>query len=318
MRLSVLLLLLPLSLAVARHAALRMTLSGPRRPAAKLPRAAGGGGGDNGRAPALSSAVEGHAQLVAALRALHFDNSALRRLALDGTHGGGPRQVRGAHLVRVAPTELKSPELVATSQALLLLGLPTHLVEGVAEPHLLPPSVRADLSEYFAGNQLLPGADPWASVYCGHQFGRFAGQLGDGAVISLGEIVVEPEDPRAEDSASRPMGATVVDGGGAGGGSEVRRLSPLQADMLGRWEVQLKGAGATPFSRAADGRKVLRSSIREFLASEAMHALGIPTARAAALVVTDTRVTRDAKGKGQTKEERCAARRTPSATARAL
>lgn len=88
--------------------------------------------------------------------------------------------------------------------------------------------------EYFAGNRLLPGSDPAAHNYCGHQFGHFAGQLGDGAAITLGEVVN-------------------VDGQ--------------------RWEVQLKGAGLTPYSRAADGRKVLRSSIREFLASEAMHHL---------------------------------------------
>lgn len=88
--------------------------------------------------------------------------------------------------------------------------------------------------EYFAGNQLLPGSDPAAHNYCGHQFGHFAGQLGDGAAITLGEVV----NARSQ-----------------------------------RWEVQLKGAGLTPYSRAADGRKVLRSSIREFLASEAMHHL---------------------------------------------
>ncbi len=83
----------------------------------------------------------------------------------------------------------------------------------------------------------MPGSDPAAHNYCGHQFGHFAGQLGDGAAISLGEVV----NARGQ-----------------------------------RWEVQLKGAGLTPYSRAADGRKVLRSSIREFLASEAMfHLVGV-------------------------------------------
>lgn len=89
----------------------------------------------------------------------------------------------------------------------------------------------------FSGNQLLAGSQPLASVYSGHQFGLWAGQLGDGRAILLGETA--------------------------------RRL-----------EIQLKGAGRTPYSRGGDGRAVLRSSIREFLCSEAMHALGIPTTRA--------------------------------------
>lgn len=82
--------------------------------------------------------------------------------------------------------------------------------------------------------------------YGGHQFGSWAGQLGDGRAISLGEVV----------------------------------------NMGQRWELQLKGAGKTPYSRFADGRAVLRSSIREFVASEALHHLGIPTTRCGrALVV---------------------------------
>jgi serine/tyrosine/threonine adenylyltransferase len=91
------------------------------------------------------------------------------------------------------------------------------------------------------GNTTLPDSHPLASVYSGHQFGQWAGQLGDGRALLLGEL----EGP---------------DGQG--------------------WEVQLKGAGPTPYSRMGDGRAVLRSSIREFLCSEAMHGLGIPTTRA--------------------------------------
>jgi len=92
----------------------------------------------------------------------------------------------------------------------------------------------------FTGNRPLAGSQPLASVYSGHQFGHWAGQLGDGRAIWLGEI-------------DTPVGSM---------------------------ELQLKGAGLTPYSRMGDGRAVLRSSIREFLASEAMHALGIPTTRA--------------------------------------
>jgi uncharacterized protein YdiU (UPF0061 family) len=97
--------------------------------------------------------------------------------------------------------------------------------------------------EVFSGNALWPGMRPMATVYSGHQFGQWAGQLGDGRALLLGEVQT-PQGPM---------------------------------------EVQLKGAGMTPYSRRADGRAVLRSSIREFLCSEAMHGLGIPTSRALCL-----------------------------------
>jgi len=105
----------------------------------------------------------------------------------------------------------------------------------------------------FTGNAVLPGMRPLASVYSGHQFGHWAGQLGDGRAILLGEL-------------PGPHG-------------------PL--------EVQLKGAGLTPYSRMGDGRAVLRSSIREFLCSEAMHALGIPTSRALCVTGSPGKVRRE-------------------------
>lgn len=101
---------------------------------------------------------------------------------------------------------------------------------------------------------LWPGMNPYAMCYGGHQFGTWAGQLGDGRAISLGEFVNKNHE---------------------------------------RWEIQLKGAGKTPYSRFADGRAVLRSSIREFLCSEAMHHLGVPTTRALSLVGTGSGVVRD-------------------------
>ncbi len=105
-----------------------------------------------------------------------------------------------------------------------------------------------------AGNALAPGMRPYASRYGGHQFGNWAAQLGDGRAITLGELI----------------------------------------DRAGvRQELQLKGAGPTPYSRTADGRAVLRSSIREFLCSEAMFYLGIPTSRALSLVGTGDQVVRD-------------------------
>lgn len=104
-----------------------------------------------------------------------------------------------------------------------------------------------------SGQTPLPGGDTLAAVYSGHQFGVWAGQLGDGRAHLLGEI----------------KGPT------------------------GSWELQLKGAGRTPYSRMGDGRAVLRSSVREYLAGEAMHGLGIPTTRALALVVSDEPVVRE-------------------------
>lgn len=113
---------------------------------------------------------------------------------------------------------------------------------------------RPELVETLAGNRLLPGMDALAALYAGHQFGHYVPQLGDGRAILLGEVK-----------------------NAAGEG----------------WEVQLKGAGRTPYSRGGDGRAVLRSSIREFLCSEAMHALGIPTTRALAIVGSDHPVYRE-------------------------
>ncbi|MGH8721395.1 MAG: protein adenylyltransferase SelO family protein, partial [Burkholderiales bacterium] len=108
--------------------------------------------------------------------------------------------------------------------------------------------------EALAGNRVFPGMQPYAARYGGHQFGGWARQLGDGRAITLGEL-------------------TARDGS--------------------RQELQLKGAGPTPYSRTADGRAVLRSSLREFLCSEAMHFLGVPTTRALSLVGTGEQVMRD-------------------------
>ena len=107
--------------------------------------------------------------------------------------------------------------------------------------------------EIFTGNRVLPGTEPLASVYSGHQFGQWAGQLGDGRATLLGEL-------------QTPQGGM---------------------------ELQLKGAGLTPYSRGGDGRAVLRSSIREYLCSEAMHGLGIATTRALCITGSEDRVRRE-------------------------
>ncbi|RYZ64637.1 MAG: YdiU family protein, partial [Proteobacteria bacterium] len=114
------------------------------------------------------------------------------------------------------------------------------------------------------GNRVTSGMRPYASCYGGHQFGNWAGQLGDGRAITLGEV----ENTRGD-----------------------------------TWEMQLKGAGRTPYSRHADGRAVLRSSLREYVCSEAMFHLGVPTTRALSLVVTGDSIVRDMLYDGHPEEE---------------
>ena len=148
----------------------------------------------------------------------------------------GPR-----FFTRLQPSPVAAPRWAACNHAFLQsLGWP----EALFDDSQLPA---------FAGNAVLQGSDPLATVYSGHQFGQWAGQLGDGRAIWLGEA----------------------------------------ASRVGPQEIQLKGAGRTPYSRGGDGRAVLRSSIREYLCSEAMHGLGIPTTRALCLVASPEPVRRE-------------------------
>ena len=114
--------------------------------------------------------------------------------------------------------------------------------------------------EFVTGNSVLKNSKPFAMCYAGHQFGNWAGQLGDGRAINLGEIK--------------------------------------------NWAVQLKGSGPTPYSRTADGLAVLRSSVREYLCSEAMHHLGVPSTRALSLSLTGDRVLRDVMYNGNPAHEK--------------
>jgi uncharacterized protein YdiU (UPF0061 family) len=174
---------------------------------------------------------------------LRFDNTFVRHLPGDAETGSRRRQVHGALFSRIHPTPVSQPRLIAHSRE--VAGL-----LGIAEDEIRAP----EFARVFAGNALVDGMEPYAANYGGHQFGHWAGQLGDGRAITLGEVI-------------NAQGQ--------------------------RWELQLKGAGLTPYSRTADGRAVLRSSIREFLCSEAMHHLGVPTTRALSLVATGERVIRD-------------------------
>ncbi len=174
---------------------------------------------------------------------LQFDNAFVRDLPGDPDPVPRRRQVYKALYSRVAPTAVAAPRLIAHSAEVAeLLGISADDVAA------------ARFAQIFAGNALLTGMEPYAANYGGHQFGNWAGQLGDGRAIALGEVINAAGE---------------------------------------RWELQLKGAGPTPYSRSADGRAVLRSSVREFLCSEAMHHLGIPTTRALSLVLTGEEVVRD-------------------------
>jgi uncharacterized protein YdiU (UPF0061 family) len=187
------------------------------------------------------------------LTSLQFDNAFIRDLPGDPDQGRGARQVQGALYSRVDPSPVRGPRAIAWSREVAAaLGLTE---ADVASPFF---------AQVFGGNGLMAGMQPWASNYGGHQFGAWAGQLGDGRAISLGEVLT------------------------------------TQGERL---ELQLKGAGATPYSRGADGRAVLRSSVREFLCSEAMHHLGVPTTRALSLVLTGDMVERDMFYDGHPQDE---------------
>ena len=181
--------------------------------------------------------------MITHLAQLQFDNRFVRELPADPELENYRRQVAGAAYSRVKPTPVKNPQLVAGAvDVAALVDLPAEIFS------------QTEFAQIFGGNQLLAGMDPHACCYGGHQFGNWAGQLGDGRAINLGEV----RNQQGE-----------------------------------YWTLQLKGAGPTPYSRTADGLAVLRSSVREFLCSEAMFHLGVPTTRALSLITTGEWVRRD-------------------------
>jgi len=163
----------------------------------------------------------------------------LHALPFDNTYARLPESFHA----RVQPTPLAGPYRVSVNpQAAELIDLdPAELTN-------------PQLAEYLAGARPLPGSEPVAMLYAGHQFGRYVPQLGDGRAILLGQV---------RNKAGQP------------------------------WDLQLKGAGQTPFSRDGDGRAVLRSTIREYLCAEAMHGLGIPTTRSLGMVAGSEEVYRE-------------------------
>ena len=184
---------------------------------------------------------------------LRFDTRFVKQLHADPIKDNHRRQVASACFSYVNPTPVSSPQLIAYSKEL------------AEQLELSASDCQSDLfTQIFAGNQLLNDMTPYAQCYGGHQFGHWAGQLGDGRAINLGEVT----------------------------------------NSAGEHHIlQLKGAGATPYSRTADGLAVLRSSVREFICSEAMYHLGVPTTRALSLVTTGEEVVRDMFYDGNPKPE---------------
>jgi uncharacterized protein YdiU (UPF0061 family) len=169
-----------------------------------------------------------------------FSNTFVDHFPGDLSGSTRPRQTQGVLYSSTKPTPVAKPTLVGWSDDL------------AAQLKIAPPDEQDVL--VLGGNLISESMRPYAACYAGHQFGNWAGQLGDGRAITLGEWKLEAGE---------------------------------------RWELQLKGAGPTAYSRRADGRAVLRSSVREFLMSEAMYHLGVPTTRALSLVSTGDKVVRD-------------------------
>ena len=173
---------------------------------------------------------------------LNFQDTFNKELPADPNIDNTPRQVTEACYSFVSPKKVKRPVLIHVADEVAdLIGLSQEDLES------------AEFIRSFSGAESIQNTHPYAMSYGGHQFGHWAGQLGDGRAINLGEVVHD--------------------------------------DL--RWALQLKGAGPTPYSRTADGFAVLRSSIREHLCSEAMHHLGVPTTRSLSLMLSGEQVLRD-------------------------
>ncbi|MEN9906862.1 MAG: hypothetical protein RLZZ540_3 [Bacteroidota bacterium] len=173
---------------------------------------------------------------------LNIQDTFNKELPADPITENYVRQVENACFSFATPTKTANPEIIHVSSEMLKnLGL------SIADAQT------DEFKNVFTGNEVFPNTQPFAMCYGGHQFGNWAGQLGDGRAINLTEIVHNNQ----------------------------------------RWAIQLKGAGKTPYSRTADGLAVLRSSIREYLCSEAMFHLGVPTTRALSLALSGDEVLRD-------------------------
>ncbi|WP_431134637.1 protein adenylyltransferase SelO [Psychroserpens mesophilus] len=194
---------------------------------------------------------------------LNINDRFNKQLPADPVLENTRRQVKEACFSYVIPKTPSNPSLIHVSPEML-----NHL--GLTKED----SNTKDFLNIVTGAQVIPGTRPYAMCYAGHQFGNWAGQLGDGRAINLAEIKHNNT----------------------------------------HWTLQLKGAGETPYSRSADGLAVLRSSIREYLCSEAMYHLGVPTTRALSLALSGDQVLRDVMYNGNPEYEKGAivARVAPS------
>jgi serine/tyrosine/threonine adenylyltransferase len=184
---------------------------------------------------------------------LHFDDHFNVELVSDADSSNRRRQVYGAAFSQVTPRLPIAPMLLHVAPDVAsMIGLSSEDVRS------------EDFLKTFSGAKVPEGARPYAMCYGGHQFGNWAGQLGDGRAINLAEVSHDAK----------------------------------------RWTLQLKGAGQTPYSRTADGLAVLRSSLREHLCSEAMHHLGVPTTRSLCLITTGDEVIRDMMYDGNPQSEK--------------
>lgn len=173
---------------------------------------------------------------------LNIQNKFTNELPADKDNSNEIRKVFDACFSHVNPTSTSNPKLIHTSKEVAkMIGLKD--IDISSEEFL----------NVFTGNKVLENTKPFAMCYGGHQFGTWAGQLGDGRAINLFEVKNNHQS----------------------------------------YTLQLKGAGKTPYSRNADGLAVLRSSIREYLCAEAMHYLGVPTTRSLSLSLTGDNVLRD-------------------------
>jgi len=173
---------------------------------------------------------------------LQINNRFSSELPADSNETNATRQVLNACFSYVTPRVPSNPKLVhVTSEVAEQIGISNEETQS------------EDFLNIFSGKKILPNSKPYSMNYAGHQFGNWAGQLGDGRAIILAEV----------------------------------------AHNSSVYSLQLKGAGSTPYSRKADGLAVLRSSIREHLCSEAMHHLGVPTTRSLSLILTGDQVLRD-------------------------
>lgn len=173
---------------------------------------------------------------------LNIQNNLTAELPADPSEVNTPRQVEKACFSYVMPKKPSNPSLIHASEEVAnAIGLSKDDINS------------DDFLNIFSGTTVYPGSKPYALNYAGHQFGNWAGQLGDGRAINLAEVVHEEKS----------------------------------------YALQLKGAGPTPYSRTADGFAVLRSSIREYLCAESMHHLGVPTTRSLSLMLSGDQVLRD-------------------------